>query len=246
MGAGALACLIKQASAPASRMVSHAHDDVVVRGIDWDHNGFYHRVLLRQLRYPCERALDVGCGAGGFAVKLARRVGQVDALDRSPVMIEAARAATPTNVTYVVDDFMQDEIVDESYDAIFSICALHHMPLEDALNRMATALRPGGVLAAIALPKHDLPRELPVEFLAATGHRLFGAAFAVARAAGRGDWYAREPSHEAMPVVLDPPLTTRSIRISANSVLPGSHVRRLVFWRYLLTWRKPTDTPHAA
>ena len=164
-------------------------------------------------------------------------------------MIEAARAATPTNVTWVIDDFMQVEFGDDSYDAIFSICALHHMPLEDALSRMAAALRPGGVLAAIALPKSDLPRELPVEFVAATGHRLFGAAFAVARAAGRGPWYAREPSHDAMPVVLDPLLTTRSVRISANSVLPGSHVRRLVFWRYFLTWRKPTDptdTPHAA
>jgi len=213
-----------------------------VSGIDWDHNGFYHRLLLRQLPYPCRRALDVGCGAGSFAVKLAGHVEDVDALDRSPVMIEAARAATPTNVTCVVGDFMQHEFADNSYDAIFSISALHHMPLEDALSRMAAALCPGGVLAAIALPRSDLPRELPVELVAATGQRLLGAAFAAARSAGRRSWYAREPSHDAMPIVLDPPLTTRSIRISANSILPGAHVRRLVFWRYFLTWRKPTDS----
>jgi SAM-dependent methyltransferase len=213
-----------------------------VSGIDWDHNGFYHGLLLRQLPYPCRRALDVGCGAGGFAVKLARHVEDVDALDRSPVMIEAARAATPSNVTCVVDDFMQHEFADNSYDAIFSISALHHMPFEDAVSRMAAALRPGGVLAAIALPRSDLPRDLPVELVAAAGQRLLGAAFAVARSAGRGGWHAREPSHDAMPVVLDPPLTTRSIRISANSILPGARVRRLVFWRYFLTWRKPTDS----
>jgi SAM-dependent methyltransferase len=213
-----------------------------VSGIDWDHNGFYHRLLLRQLPYPCRRALDVGCGAGSFAVKLAGHVEDVDALDGSPVMIEAARAATPTNVTCVVGDFMQYEFADNSYDAIFSISALHHMPLEDALSRMAAALYPGGVLAAIALPRSDLPRELPVELVAATGQRLLGAAFAAARCAGRRSWYAREPSHDVMPIVLDPPLTTRSIRISANSILPGAHVRRLVFWRYFLTWRKPTDS----
>jgi SAM-dependent methyltransferase len=220
-------------------MVCGGHDDVGVSGIDWDHNAFYHRLLLRQLPYPCGRALDVGCGAGGFAVKLARQVEHVDALDRSPVMIEAARAATPANVACVVEDFMHHQLADDSYDAIFSISALHHMPLETALRRMAATLRPGGVLAAIALPRSDLPRELPVELLAATGHRLFGAAFAAARAAGRGTWYAREPDHDAMPVVLDPLLTTRSIRDSANQILPGAHVRRLVFWRYLLTWRKP-------
>lgn len=208
-------------------------------GIDWDHNGFYHSLLLRQLPHRCARALDVGCGAGGFATKLAGRVEHVDALDRSPVMIDAARAVTPGNVTCLVGDFLRYEFAHESYDAIFSLSALHHMPLEDALLRMATALRPGGVLAAIALPRIDLPREIPIELVAAPGYRLLGLTFAAARQAGRGQWYQRA-SHEAMPMVLDPPLTTRFVRITAVSVLPGARVRRLVFWRYLLTWRKPT------
>ena len=216
-------------------------DDVGVSGIDWDHSGFYHRRLLRQLPHRCARALDVGCGAGRFATKLAGRVEHVDALDRSPVMIDAARAVTPGNVTCLVGDFLRYEFADESYDAIFSLSALHHMPLEAALTRMAAALRPGGVLAAIALPRIDLPREIPIELVAAPGYRLLGLAFAAARQAGRGQWYQREFSHEAMPMVLDPPLTTRFVRISAASVLPGARVRRLVFWRYLLTWRKPTQ-----
>lgn len=72
--------------------------------LSWDHNAYYHRLLLGQLPRPCRRALDVGCGAGAFAVKLAQRVGTVDALDRSPVMIEAARRATPSNVTCILGD----------------------------------------------------------------------------------------------------------------------------------------------
>ena len=133
------------------------------------HNGFYHRLLLRQLPPRCTQALDVGCGAGSFATKLAGHVEHVDALDRSPVMIDAARAVTPGNVSRLIGDFLRYELADESYDAIFSLSALHHMPLEDALVRMATALRPGGVLAAIALPRIDLPREIPVELVAAPG-----------------------------------------------------------------------------
>jgi len=157
-------------------------------------------------------------------------------------MIDAARAVVPGNVRCLTGDFLRYEFADESYDAIFSLTALHHMPLEDALPRMAAALRPGGVLAALALPRIDLPREIPVELVAAPGYRLLGLAFAVARRAGHGQWYQREPSHDAMPVVLDPPLTTHSVRTIATSLLPGAHVRRLVFWRYLLTWRKPTRT----
>lgn len=123
--------------------------------LDWDHNGYYQRLLLRQLPDPCHRVLDVGCGAGAFAARLATRVEHVDALDRSPVMIEAARRRTPSNARCVVADVVTDPLPAESYDAVLSISALHHLPLDVALPRLATALRPGGVLAAVSLPRTD-------------------------------------------------------------------------------------------
>jgi hypothetical protein len=42
-----------------------------------------------------------------------------------------------------------------------------------------------------------------------------------------------------MPVVMDPPLTTREAARQAALVLPGVRVRRILFWRYLLIWQKP-------
>jgi hypothetical protein len=92
------------------------------------------------------------------------------------------------------------------------------------------------------LPRRDLLRELPAEFTAVIGHRLFGTAFAILRTIGRGRWYAMEPSHAIMPVVFDPSLTTRQVRQQASALLPGAHVRRLVFWRYFLLWQKPVET----
>ena len=207
--------------------------------LDWDHNAYYHRLLLRHLPHPCNRVLDVGCGAGTFAAELAKRVEHVDALDRSPAMIEEARRVTPANVTCILADVRHEPLPDARYDAIVSINALHHSPLEDVLPRLAGALRPGGVLAAAALPHLDLLRELPAEVAAAIGHRLFGTGFAILRASGHGRWYAKEPSHAIMPVVVDPALTTRQVRAHASALLPGSHVRRLVFWRYFLLWQKP-------
>jgi SAM-dependent methyltransferase len=207
--------------------------------LDWDHNAYYHRLILRHLPRPCNRVLDVGCGAGAFAVELAKRAEHVDALDRSPAVIEEARRVAPPNVTCVLADVLQEPLPAARYDAIVSISALHHMPLAEALPRLAEALRPGGVLAAAALPRPDLPQELPVELTAAIGHRLFGAAFAVLRTSGRERWYAKE-ANAVMPVILDPTLTTRQVRQQASAVLPGAQVRRLVFWRYFLLWRKPT------
>ncbi|MBO0840445.1 MAG: class I SAM-dependent methyltransferase [Sciscionella sp.] len=206
--------------------------------LDWDHNAYYHRLLLRQLPRPCRRALDVGCGAGKFAARLAARVEQVDAIDRSPEMITLAERSTPDNVDCVTADLLTDPLPSNDYDAIFSICALHHMPLPDALPILAKALRPGGMLAVIALPRLDLRREWPAEIVAAIGHRVLGTAFLAARSRGRNIWYAKDSSHDAMPVVMNPPLTTHDVAKLAGAALPGARVRRLLFWRYLLLWRK--------
>jgi hypothetical protein len=45
-----------------------------------------------------------------------------------------------------------------------------------------------------------------------------------------------------MPKVVDPPLTTRQARQLATTRLPDAQVRRLLFWRYLLLWRRPAET----
>ena len=208
--------------------------------LDWDHNAYYHRLLLRQMPQRCRRVLDVGCGAGAFAARLARRSDQVDALDRSAEMIEEAKRRTPGNVNCVLADVLADPLPGTDYDAIFSVSALHHMPLKDSLPVLEAALRPGGVLAAIALPRLDLRHELPVEIVAAAGHCLLGAMFLAKRSLGRNGGFAKDGStRSAMPVVMDPPLTTREVASQAAAVLPGVRVRRLLFWRYLLIWQKP-------
>lgn len=183
--------------------------------------------------------LDVGCGAGAFAAELARRSEQVDALDRSVEMIEEAKRHTPGNVNCVLADVLADPLPGKDYDAIFSISALHHMPLRDALPVFKAALRPGGVLAAIALPRLDLRHELPAEIAAAAGHRLLGVMFLAQRSLAGSGGFAKDSACSAMPVVMDPPLTTREVAAQAAAILPGVRVRRLLFWRYLLIWQKP-------
>ncbi|BCK58536.1 class I SAM-dependent methyltransferase [Nocardia wallacei] len=203
----------------------------------WSHNAFYHRLLIRQLPRPCHRVLDVGCGAGEFAAELAERADHVDALDRSPEMIDRARATVPGNVTCLLDDVLERDLPDAGYDAIVSVTALHHLPLEDALPVLARALRPGGVLAAVVLPRFD-PRELPLEIAAALGHRVLAVVFFALRKLTGERWFAAADD-PAMPVVSNPPLTTREARRTARSALPGARVRRVLFWRYLLLWHKP-------
>src|SRR6516164_3334322 len=154
-----------------------------------------------------------------------------------------AKQRAPANVTCIHADVLNLSLPAEHYDAIVSITALHHVPLGDALRHLAPALRPGGVLAAVVLPRFDVPRELLIETVAAAANRAFGALFAVLRTTGRGGWYRLESTHEAMPKVVDAPLTTRQAREVTAATLPCGDVHRLLFWRYLLLWRRPVEAP---
>ncbi|WP_197029111.1 bifunctional 2-polyprenyl-6-hydroxyphenol methylase/3-demethylubiquinol 3-O-methyltransferase UbiG [Blastococcus sp. URHD0036] len=209
-----------------------------MRRLAWDHNAHHQRLLLRALPRSCGRVLEVGCGAGALAVRLAARADHVDAVDSSAAMVAAARARAPSNVRVLHDDVLALELAPGSYDAVVSLTALHHLPLEPALRHLAAALRPGGVLAVVALPAKDLPRELPVELAAAAAARLVGLALAAGRVLG---WHGRrsgDPASAGMPV-RDAELTVREVRRRAAEVLPGVRVRRLLFWRYSLVWHRP-------
>ena len=209
-----------------------------MRLTDWDHNRWYRRLLLRQVPAGAQRVLDIGCGAGSLARVLAVRVPHVDGVDRSPAMLEAATRSAPPNLSLHLADVLAVDLPEGSYDAVVSSAVLHHLPLSEALPRMASWLRPGGVLAAVALPRLDLPREVPVELAASATHHGFGLAFAGLRRLTGADLLRHEPTHDDMPVA-DGGLTTRQVRAEAAQLLPGVRVRRLLLWRYLLTWTKP-------
>ncbi len=206
--------------------------------LHWDHNAWYQGRLLRALPARLDKVLDVGCGAGSFATRLAQRARHVDAIDRAPHMVALARDRVPPNVTVRVEDVTKAHLPHMHYDAVTSISVLHHLDLSQVLPRLAETLRPGGLLIAVALPKIDLPRDLPIEALSLVGHRLLGAAFRLEQTLTDRRRYVYESSVHVMPMQ-DAVLTTRQVRAQAALVLPDAHVRRLLFWRYELRWQRP-------
>jgi SAM-dependent methyltransferase len=199
----------------------------------WNHNIHYHDELLRLLPANPGRVLDVGSGDGLFARRLAGyvgRVGLVIALDIDPDQVRAARAtcSDAANVTVLCGDVLSpdlSELAPGSFDAITSLAVLHHLPLPDALTRMARLLRPGGALLVLGLwPATSTLLDVAVSVLAAVVNRAY-----ILR---------RGPGHMTAPAQ-EPVLPLRELRREVQLLLPGAVVRRRLLWRYVLVWRKP-------
>jgi 2-polyprenyl-3-methyl-5-hydroxy-6-metoxy-1,4-benzoquinol methylase len=202
----------------------------------WNHNNDYHPFLLKHVPRVCDDALEIGCGTGSFARLLARQSKHVLALDLSPEMIRIAKARSHNipQIDYQLADISTWEFLRERFDCIVSIATLHHLPLETTLEKIKSALKPGGVLLVLDLYEAKSPTDkmlgaiaFPVHIvlkLLHTGHIREPRAVRDAWAEhGRNDTY----------------LVLAQIRRICNRSLPGAIVRQHLLWRYSIVWRKP-------
>ncbi|HVB72376.1 MAG TPA: class I SAM-dependent methyltransferase [Ktedonobacteraceae bacterium] len=200
----------------------------------WDHNSHYHRFLLRHLPPHCRTALEIGCGTGAFARLLAQRSEHVLALDLSPEMICLAkeRSARYPTIEFQVADILSYEFSPGQFDVIVSIATLHHLPMEKLFVRLKEALAPGGVLMALDLYQPRLV-DLPLNLIAVPANLLLKYArtdHLKEPAAARAAW----AEHGQRDVYL----TIPQVRALCQAVLPGARVKRHLFWRYSLVWKK--------
>ena len=100
--------------------------------------------------------LDLGCGPGSLAARLAERLpdAEIVAVDMDPLLLELGRTHHASAARYVDtvigDDGWTDALdLDRPLDAAVSTTALHYLPEPTLLRtyrRLAALLRPGGVL----------------------------------------------------------------------------------------------------
>jgi trans-aconitate methyltransferase len=94
-----------------------------------------------------ERILDLGCGTGHLTAKIAEAGTHVLGVDRSPEMIEQARAQYPTLPFEEMD--ARELRLDGPFDAVFSNATLHWIQEpERVIAGIAKLLKPGGRLVA--------------------------------------------------------------------------------------------------
>ena len=106
----------------------------------WDYSPAFFSLVP-----PAERAtLEIGCGEGRVARDLSDRGHRVTAVDSSPTLLAAARAAEPAN-EYVLADAAALPFSAETFDLVVAYNSL--MDIEDmpgAVREAARVLRPDG------------------------------------------------------------------------------------------------------
>jgi SAM-dependent methyltransferase len=134
-----------------------------------DEGDLWHRALIDpsvfRLLGPVtgQRVLELACGNGYLAHKLARLGAEVTAIDASPALIALAKkrsARLQLAIAYHVADAARIEVLlDASFDVVVSNMAL--MDIEDAagaIREVARVLRTAGrFIASLSHPCFDVP-----------------------------------------------------------------------------------------
>jgi ubiquinone/menaquinone biosynthesis C-methylase UbiE len=200
----------------------------------WNHNVHYQPLILGAVPPSCGSALDVGCGDGLLACRLAALCRDVTGVDRDSHMISLARerGRDLRNVAFIDAEFPAFPFDDASFDFIASDTAIHHLNFEAALMAMSRLLRPGGRLAIIGLARNAKATDWMYDAATVPVNVTFGLAHGALRAARREE---RGPGQPVKP----PTMTWDEVRVGALRLLPGVRYRRHMLWRYSLMWRKP-------
>ncbi len=197
------------------------------RGVSdyWNHNSAYHPWLIPIAARHHGDVLDVGCGEGLLLQRLAPLSRSVTGIDPDPTAVRRARERLAAEHNAIVEQtgFEEWDPRGSQFDLITFVACVHHMDLRSSLLKARRLLRPSGEIVVVGLSANKTVRDW-----------LWSAAcLPMVRI---GSWLHAETRDIGVPVA-EARESLDEIRRIVADVLPGAHIRRGLYYRYLLRWQ---------
>jgi 2-polyprenyl-3-methyl-5-hydroxy-6-metoxy-1,4-benzoquinol methylase len=193
----------------------------------WNHNPAYHPWLTGIAARHRGDVLDVGCGEGLLAQRLATVSRSVVGVDPDAESIRRAnsRLRSVANARVLLTGFDRIDPDERRYDLITFVASLHHLPLPETLLKARQMLTPTGELAVVGLSANRSVADWAWSALCTPAVRVASGLHRETRDIG--------------VAVAQPRESLAEIRRVADDVLPGAMIRRGLYYRYRLLWRNP-------
>jgi 2-polyprenyl-3-methyl-5-hydroxy-6-metoxy-1,4-benzoquinol methylase len=189
----------------------------------WNHNAAYHPWLVDIAARHRGDVLDVGCGDGLLAQRLAGVSRSVTAIDPDRAAVDRATDRLASNqhvaVSHAAFDAYQPG---RKFDLITFVASLHHMDLRASLVKARDLLTQSGEIAVVGCSANKTVRDWIWAIMCVPPARF-------------GSWMHSE-TRDIGVVVTKPNEGLDDIRRVADEVLPGASIRRALYYRYLLRW----------
>jgi len=197
----------------------------------WNHNAAFHDLIVADAKTRGGRVLDIGCGEGLLLQRLLPVAGMVVGVDADEKAIAQAkrRLGETPNAALMLGDFLTMPVPreEEHFQTISCVAVLHHMDLEKALQHMREFLAPGGKLIVVGLAANKSIADYLHSALSVIPTRILDLLHGGVA--------------EIDVKIAEPKESLAEIKQAAQRILPGAEVKRKLYYRYLLTWTKPSS-----
>lgn len=196
---------------------------------------------------PLGRGLDVGCGTGVLAARLAGAGYQMTGVDPSDGMLDVMRAGAP-QVEAVPGSGTALPFADDSFDLVMCVAVMHHVAdpaaVRETLGEMVRVLRPGGrVVVWDHNPRNPYWSRLMAKVPQDTGEeRLIPEQEVISGLVDGGGVVVRSTQLGMVPEFV-PPAALRAAAAAERVVERTPLVRRLAAHNVVLATKPPRSTP---
>ncbi len=191
----------------------------------WNHNTAYFSWIKKETE-GFDSILDVGCGDGSLIGFLDDGKKHLVGIDPDTAAILSAEKEKSSEKTVFINNGFLEEKFSETFDAIIFVASIHHMDMEQALQKAVSLLNKQGVLLIVGLFQPSSLTDYIIE-----GLRVLPCLVS-------SKLHHMQSSEDVGVVVSYQFPKLNEVKTICSRMIPDYHIRQGLYYRYLLDWHK--------